>query len=229
MEYWFSFLLMDYRFIYTVSTSNCIFILLYVRITDFILFWLMAVNVLLKGFSHFTFHQFMHYTPTEVFQKGRKRDRAGTKSFFLCLVPNILFPQESGSTLDHADKFLVGTKVQAVWSEDGEWWVETSVVIALFSFLFFNFWSFYILFNYSLPFLSLSCCWFSWFFRYDATIHAHTPNGYYVCYEDWGNKEEVLPSFYALMEVFWLALKLCFSFSFIFSSLLNSFPLSFFV
>lgn len=144
MEYWFSFLLMDYRFIYTVSTSNCIFILLYVRITDFILFWLMAVNVLLKGFSHFTFHQFMHYTPTEVFQKGRKRDRAGTKSFFLCLVPNILFPQESGSTLDHADKFPVGTKVQAVWSEDGEWWVEISVVIVLFSFLFFNFWSFII-------------------------------------------------------------------------------------
>nr|XP_009762522.1 PREDICTED: survival of motor neuron-related-splicing factor 30 isoform X2 [Nicotiana sylvestris]XP_009762523.1 PREDICTED: survival of motor neuron-related-splicing factor 30 isoform X2 [Nicotiana sylvestris] len=54
---------------------------------------------------------------------------------------------ESGSTLDHADKFPVGTKVQAVWSEDGEW--------------------------------------------YDATIHAHTPNGYYVCYDDWGNKEEV--------------------------------------
>lgn len=54
---------------------------------------------------------------------------------------------ESGSTLGHVDKFPVGTKVQAVWSEDGEW--------------------------------------------YDATIHAYTPNGYYVCYDDWGNKEEV--------------------------------------
>lgn len=54
---------------------------------------------------------------------------------------------ELGSILDHADKFPVGTKVQAVYSEDGEW--------------------------------------------YDATIHAHTPNGYYVCYDEWGNKEEV--------------------------------------
>ncbi|XP_055816418.1 uncharacterized protein LOC129885949 [Solanum dulcamara] len=54
---------------------------------------------------------------------------------------------ELGSILDHADKFPVGTKVQAVYSEDGEW--------------------------------------------YDATIHAHTPNGYYVYYDEWGNKEEV--------------------------------------
>lgn len=23
-------------------------------------------------------------------------------------------------------------------------------------------------------------------------IEAHTPNGYYVCYDGWGNKEEVL-------------------------------------
>lgn len=53
---------------------------------------------------------------------------------------------ELGSMV-HADKFPVGTKVQAVYSEDGEW--------------------------------------------YNATIHAHTPNGYYVCYDEWGNKEEV--------------------------------------
>ncbi|THU63811.1 hypothetical protein C4D60_Mb01t19780 [Musa balbisiana] len=46
--------------------------------------------------------------------------------------------------------FSAGTKVQAVWSEDGEW--------------------------------------------YDATIEAITPNGYYVCYDDWGNKEEVDPA-----------------------------------
>ncbi|KAL0927809.1 hypothetical protein M5K25_002020 [Dendrobium thyrsiflorum] len=46
-------------------------------------------------------------------------------------------------------KFAVGTKVQAVWSEDGEW--------------------------------------------YDATIEAFTPNGYFVAYDGWGNKEEVDP------------------------------------
>nr|CAD1818156.1 unnamed protein product [Ananas comosus var. bracteatus] len=46
-------------------------------------------------------------------------------------------------------KFSVGTKVQAVWSEDGEW--------------------------------------------YDATIESLTPNGYYVYYDEWGNKEEVDP------------------------------------
>ncbi|KAK4406832.1 Survival of motor neuron-related-splicing factor 30 [Sesamum angolense] len=65
-------------------------------------------------------------------------------------------PHLSGSSFhksraadDDGDKFSVGTKVQAVWSEDGEW--------------------------------------------YDATIEAHTPNGYYVSYDEWGNKEEVDP------------------------------------
>ena len=29
-------------------------------------------------------------------------------------------------------------------------------------------------------------------FRYDATIDSHTPNGYYVTYDGWGNKEEVI-------------------------------------
>ncbi|KAL3515771.1 hypothetical protein ACH5RR_022673 [Cinchona calisaya] len=56
---------------------------------------------------------------------------------------------ESRSMLDHSDKFPIGTKVRAVWSEDGEW--------------------------------------------YEATIEAHTPNGYYVSYDGWGNKEEVDP------------------------------------
>ncbi|KAI3448381.1 hypothetical protein Pfo_005046 [Paulownia fortunei] len=56
---------------------------------------------------------------------------------------------KSRSNADYADNFAVGTKVQAVWSEDGEW--------------------------------------------YDATIEALTPNGYYVCYDGWGNKEEVDP------------------------------------
>ncbi|BAT77403.1 hypothetical protein LR48_Vigan01g338800 [Vigna angularis] len=51
---------------------------------------------------------------------------------------------------DLQEKFLIGTKVQAVWSEDGEW--------------------------------------------YDATIEAYTPNGYYVSYDNWGNKEEVDPA-----------------------------------
>ncbi|KAF7142315.1 hypothetical protein RHSIM_Rhsim05G0115500 [Rhododendron simsii] len=50
---------------------------------------------------------------------------------------------------DLSDKFPVGTKVQAVWSEDGEW--------------------------------------------YDGTIEAITPNGYFVRYDGWGNKEEVDP------------------------------------
>ncbi|XP_039038326.1 survival of motor neuron-related-splicing factor 30-like [Hibiscus syriacus] len=65
-------------------------------------------------------------------------------------------------TYDFEDKFPVGTKVQAVWSEDGEW--------------------------------------------YDATIEAITPNGYYVTYDGWGNKEEVDPAnvraieFNALLE-----------------------------
>lgn len=55
---------------------------------------------------------------------------------------------ESESISDH--QFPVGTKVQAVWSEDGEW--------------------------------------------YDATVDAHTPNGYYVSYDGWGNREEVDPA-----------------------------------
>lgn len=50
-------------------------------------------------------------------------------------------------TLDEHEKFPIGTKVQAVWSEDGEW--------------------------------------------YEATIEAYTPNGYFVCFDGWGNKEEV--------------------------------------
>ncbi|XP_027331232.1 survival of motor neuron-related-splicing factor 30 isoform X2 [Abrus precatorius] len=54
------------------------------------------------------------------------------------------------SSSDHEEKIPVGTRVQAVWSEDGEW--------------------------------------------YDATIEAYTPNGYYVCYDNWGNKEEVDPA-----------------------------------
>ncbi|KAL3651512.1 hypothetical protein CASFOL_004514 [Castilleja foliolosa] len=68
--------------------------------------------------------------------------------------PNPRFPESSlhlnsRSDADYGDKFPVGTKVQAVWSEDGEW--------------------------------------------YDATIEALTPNGYYVTYNGWGNKEEVDP------------------------------------
>lgn len=58
----------------------------------------------------------------------------------------------SGRTLQNTEeyhKFATGTKVQAVWSEDGEW--------------------------------------------YDATIESLTPNGYYVSYDGWGNKEEVDP------------------------------------
>ncbi|KAM7470238.1 hypothetical protein LguiA_008421 [Lonicera macranthoides] len=57
---------------------------------------------------------------------------------------------ESSTMYDHSDKLPVGAKVQAVWSDDGEW--------------------------------------------YDATIEAHTPNGYFVSYDEWGNKEEVDPA-----------------------------------
>ncbi|KAL5982817.1 hypothetical protein ACLOJK_016894 [Asimina triloba] len=53
------------------------------------------------------------------------------------------------SSDDLGARFPVGTRVQAVWSEDGEW--------------------------------------------YEATIEALTPNGYYVSYDGWGNKEEVDP------------------------------------
>ncbi|KAL6176332.1 hypothetical protein ACLB2K_052966 [Fragaria x ananassa] len=66
------------------------------------------------------------------------------------------FPQsqknenDTGSISDYQDKFAPGTKVQAVYCEDGEW--------------------------------------------YDATIDSLTPNGYYVTYDSWGNKEEVDPA-----------------------------------
>lgn len=50
---------------------------------------------------------------------------------------------------DYHQLLPIGSKVQAVYSDDGEW--------------------------------------------YDATIEAHTANGYYVCYDGWGNKEEVDP------------------------------------
>ncbi|CAI8615850.1 unnamed protein product [Vicia faba] len=57
---------------------------------------------------------------------------------------------ELDSHFDHQDRFPIGTRVQAVYSEDGEW--------------------------------------------YDATVEAYTPNGYYVSYDSWGNKEEVDPA-----------------------------------
>ncbi|XP_062191888.1 uncharacterized protein LOC133895514 [Phragmites australis] len=58
--------------------------------------------------------------------------------------------------LSLSHKFEVGTRVQAVWSEDGEW--------------------------------------------YTATVEALTPNGYYVAYDEWGNKEEVDPDNVRLLE-----------------------------
>ncbi|KAJ6798866.1 survival of motor neuron-related-splicing factor 30-like isoform X1 [Iris pallida] len=57
-------------------------------------------------------------------------------------------PQYDTGSSRHGE-FSVGMKVQAVWSEDGEW--------------------------------------------YDGTIEALTSNGYYVSFDDWGNKEEVDP------------------------------------
>ncbi|GAU44669.1 hypothetical protein TSUD_204490 [Trifolium subterraneum] len=65
--------------------------------------------------------------------------------------PTLSTPMDNKQELlDHQDKFPVGTRVQAVYSEDGEW--------------------------------------------YDATVEAYTPNGYYVSYDSWGNKEEVDPA-----------------------------------
>ncbi|GMH25662.1 hypothetical protein Nepgr_027505 [Nepenthes gracilis] len=58
--------------------------------------------------------------------------------------------EDQGNLSDQHEKLPIGTKVRAVWSEDGEW--------------------------------------------YDATIEAITPNGYYVSYQGWGNREEVDPA-----------------------------------
>ncbi|XP_042001568.1 survival of motor neuron-related-splicing factor 30-like [Salvia splendens] len=63
-------------------------------------------------------------------------------------LSGITFDKPRTTAID-GNKFPLGTKVQAVWSEDGEW--------------------------------------------YDATIESHTPNGYFVTYDGWGNKEEVDP------------------------------------
>lgn len=112
----------------------------------------MAINVLLIGF----FHLYFHLCPILPYRCCR--EVCVCVWFFLfCLVPNFLCQQELGSILDHADKFPVGTKVQAVYSEDGEWWVGTSGVNSCF-FLF----QLLKIFYYShcfLPFLSLSYCW----------------------------------------------------------------------
>ncbi|KAL9353698.1 hypothetical protein Peur_051668 [Populus x canadensis] len=71
-------------------------------------------------------------------------------------------PQVNRTEADQHEKFPIGSKVQAVWSEDGEW--------------------------------------------YDATVEDLTPNGYYVTFDGWGNREEVDPDnvrpveFNALLE-----------------------------
>ncbi|XP_068652782.1 uncharacterized protein [Aristolochia californica] len=56
----------------------------------------------------------------------------------------------SSNSFETYKRLPVGSKIQAVWSEDGDW--------------------------------------------YDATIEAITPNGYFVSYDEWGNKEEVDPA-----------------------------------
>ncbi|XP_055959940.1 uncharacterized protein LOC126660657 isoform X2 [Mercurialis annua] len=71
----------------------------------------------------------------------------GTKSSASPILPE---HNESTSISDQYDRFPIGTKVQAVYSEDGEW--------------------------------------------YDATIEDHTPIGYFVSYDEWGNREEVDPA-----------------------------------
>ncbi|KAL9257038.1 Survival of motor neuron-related-splicing factor 30-like protein [Drosera capensis] len=64
--------------------------------------------------------------------------------------PNSEMETDQTNSSGHHEIFDVGTKVQAVYSEDGEW--------------------------------------------YNATIVDTTPNGYYVLYDGWGNKEEVDPA-----------------------------------
>ncbi|TVU43744.1 hypothetical protein EJB05_10235 [Eragrostis curvula] len=78
-------------------------------------------------------------------ESGSAQNEAGLSA------PNQLagVQSEGPDDLPHSHMFAVGTRVQAVWSEDGEW--------------------------------------------YNATIEALTPNGYYVAYDEWGNREEVDP------------------------------------
>ncbi|KAF8117541.1 hypothetical protein N665_0009s0064 [Sinapis alba] len=76
-------------------------------------------------------------------------DHAGATPESPDLLEGAWQKMESRNDPIHEGKFPIGTKVQAVYSEDGEW--------------------------------------------YDATIEAHTLNGYFVSYNEWGNKEEVDP------------------------------------
>lgn len=93
---------------------------------------------------------------TEELLAAAKQNESFGSDVGISATPSSSLPQskenemESGSISDHEEKFPVGTKVQAVWSEDGEW--------------------------------------------YDATIEALTPNGYYVFYDEWENREEVDPA-----------------------------------
>ena len=47
-------------------------------------------------------------------------------------------------------------------------------------------------------------------FRYEATVEAHTLNGYYVSYNEWGNKEEVMLLFFSFVLKIKLMLRLPF-------------------
>ncbi|PIN12258.1 Splicing factor SPF30, partial [Handroanthus impetiginosus] len=90
----------------------------------------------------------------ELLATAKQNDTSGLGTGTTEASPSVHLPGsasnvKSTSTADYGGKFPVGTKVQAVWSEDGEW--------------------------------------------YDATIEALTPNGYYVSYDGWGNREEVDP------------------------------------
>ncbi|CAN8266745.1 unnamed protein product [Cochlearia groenlandica] len=76
-------------------------------------------------------------------------DNAGATGVSPDLLEEAWGKMDSKSDPIHEGKFPIGTKVQAVFSDDGEW--------------------------------------------YDATVEAHTMNGYYVSYDEWGNKEEVDP------------------------------------
>lgn len=51
----------------------------------------------------------------------------------------VFFMQDSRSSFYNHENFPIGTKVQAVWSEDGEWYVENIEMSAFLSICVFSF------------------------------------------------------------------------------------------
>lgn len=79
---------------------------------------------------------------------GRSRQPKQSLSLSLFFVA-CLINQESSTMYDHSDKLPVGAKVQAVWSDDGEWYYFFVVFGILNVFYYFNFVCFTISFFFS--------------------------------------------------------------------------------